>query len=62
MSRGLVEREHRNALLVTVGDELVASGGVDHWLSSADPKADLAARVREILATRRAVAYEGVRQ
>lgn len=47
--RAFVEREHRDALLVTIGDALLAPGGMDHWLSSADPKADLAARVRAIL-------------
>ena len=48
--RGFVAREHRDALLVTVGDDVVAPAGMDHWLSSAKPRADLAARVREILA------------
>ena len=47
--RAFVGRYHPDALLVTVGDELLAPGGMVHWLSSADPKADLAARVREIL-------------
>jgi|MudIll2142460700_1097286.scaffolds.fasta_scaffold47722_2 hypothetical protein len=48
--RQFVEREHPRAKLVTIGDELVDPGGLVHWLSSADPQSDLAARVRHVLA------------
>jgi len=47
--RQFVEREHPRAKLVTIGDELVDPGGLVHWLSSADPQSDLAARVRHVL-------------
>jgi hypothetical protein len=47
--RAFVEREHPRAKLVTIGDEVVDPGGLAHWLSSADPGSDLAARVRHVL-------------
>lgn len=47
--RVFVERDHPEALLVTIGDELLPPYGMARWLSSADPKADLAARVLEVL-------------
>ncbi|MDQ3336314.1 MAG: PilZ domain-containing protein [Myxococcota bacterium] len=47
--RDFVEREHPRAKLVTIGDEVVDPGGLIHWLSSADPQSDLAARVRHVL-------------
>jgi hypothetical protein len=47
--REFVEREHPRAKLVTIGDEVVDPGGLIHWLSSADPQSDLAARVRHVL-------------
>jgi hypothetical protein len=48
--RDFVRRDHPEALLITVGDELLAREGMLSWLSSADPESDLAARVRELLA------------
>jgi hypothetical protein len=51
--RTFVEREHPRAKLVTIGDEAVDPAGVEHWLSSADPGADLANRVREVLGRHR---------
>lgn len=47
--RAFVEREHPRAKLVTIGDEVVDPTGLVHWLSSADPGSDLAARVRHVL-------------
>jgi CheY-like chemotaxis protein len=44
-----VEREHPRAKLVTIGDELIEPEGLAHWLSSANPGDDLAARLREVL-------------
>ena len=47
--RRFVEREHPRAKLVTIGDDLVEPTGIAHWLSSADPDSDLAARVRRVI-------------
>jgi CheY-like chemotaxis protein len=47
--RTFVERDHPHGMLITIGDELLSPLGNGGWLSSADPKADLAARIREIL-------------
>jgi hypothetical protein len=47
--RAFVEREHPRAKLVTIGDEIADPTGLVHWLSSADPGSDLAARVRHVL-------------
>jgi CheY-like chemotaxis protein len=47
--RRFVEREHPRAKLVTIGDDLVEPSGIAHWLSSADPDSDLAARVRRVI-------------
>jgi CheY-like chemotaxis protein len=47
--RSFVQRDHPDALLITIGDALLAPDGMLSWLSSADPNSDLAARVREIL-------------
>ena len=47
--RSFVERNHPHAKLVTIGDTALEPDGIAHWLSSADPEADLSDRVREIL-------------
>jgi hypothetical protein len=47
--RSFVERNHPHAKLVTIGDALLEPDGILHWLSSADPEGDLAARIREVL-------------
>ena len=47
--REFVEREHPNAKLVVIGDTVLDPGGAVHWISSADPDSDLAARVRQVL-------------
>ena len=47
--RVFVERYHPEAKLVTIGDELLVPDGIEHWLSSADPEADLPRRVRDVL-------------
>jgi hypothetical protein len=47
--RTFIERDHPKAKLVTIGDELLGPAGLAHWLSSANPNADLAARVRVVL-------------
>jgi hypothetical protein len=47
--RVFVEREHPKAKLIRIGDETLRPEGLVHWLSSADPDADLPARVREAL-------------
>jgi hypothetical protein len=49
--RAFVAREHPNAKLITIGDEILRPDDFANWLSSADPKADLPARVREALVT-----------
>lgn len=49
--RTFVERDHPNAKLITIGDELLQPDGFANWLSSANPDADLPARVREALVT-----------
>ena len=46
--RSFVQQDHPAALLITVGDELLAPLGMHHWLS-ADPSSDLVARVRDLL-------------
>jgi hypothetical protein len=51
--RAFIERDHPHVLLVTIGDELFAPDGMADWLSSADPKADLARRVRDVLVGQR---------
>ncbi len=47
--RRFVEAEHPRAKLITIGDDVAEPAGLAHWLSSANPGDDLAARVREIL-------------
>lgn len=47
--RAFVEREHPNAKLITIGDEIFQPDGFANWLSSANPNADLPVRVREAL-------------
>jgi CheY-like chemotaxis protein len=47
--RRFVEREHPDAKLVTVGDELVDPAGLLPWLSSANLEGDMVARVQELL-------------
>lgn len=47
--RAFVEREHPNTKLITIGDEIFRPDGFANWLSSANPAADLPARVREAL-------------
>jgi hypothetical protein len=47
--RAFVEREHPNAKLITIGDEVFQPDGFANWLSSANPNADLASRVRVVL-------------
>ena len=51
--REFVEREHPYVKLVTIGNELLDPkadpASVVNWLSSANPEADLRARVREML-------------
>ena len=47
--RAFVARDHPRVKLVTIGDELADPGGIAHWLSSADPDADLQFRVRQLL-------------
>jgi PilZ domain len=51
--RNFVERNHPYVKLITIGNDLVEPSGTGHWLSSADPASDLAARVREILGRHR---------
>jgi hypothetical protein len=47
--RVFVERDHPDAKLVTIGDEVLGPDGIVHWLSSANPKLDLPKRVRDVL-------------
>jgi PilZ domain len=47
--RLFVEREHPNTKLVSIGDGDIGPEGIAHWLSSADPSADMPSRVREML-------------
>ena len=47
--RTFVDREHPNTKLVTIGNEIIEPIGSAHWLSSANPAADLLKRVREML-------------
>jgi methylmalonyl-CoA mutase cobalamin-binding subunit len=53
--RSFVQRNHPNAKLVTIGDAVLEPDGIAHWLSSADPDADLSDRVLEILVRPRPV-------
>lgn len=47
--RRFVEAEHPGARLVTIGDAATAPEGLARWLSSTNPNADLAARIRSVL-------------
>jgi hypothetical protein len=47
--RGFVEREHPQAKLVTIGDDLLAPSGSARWVSSAGSRGDLLAQIRELL-------------
>jgi hypothetical protein len=47
--RRFVEAEHSKARLVTINDATTAPEGLKLWLSSANPDADLAARIRHVL-------------
>lgn len=47
--RVFVERDHPKVKVVTIGDQLLQPDGFANWLSSANPDADLPARVREVL-------------
>ena len=53
--RRFVDAEHPEAWMVKIGDAKTAPEGLRHWLSDADPKGDLAARIRLLLTT-----YSGV--
>ena len=47
--RRFVEADHPRARIVTIGDAATAPEGLKRWLSSANPNADLAARIRAVL-------------
>lgn len=47
--RRFVAREHPRATLVTIGDAADAPPGHPRWLSAADPRGDLVARIRALL-------------
>jgi hypothetical protein len=47
--RAFIERDHPNAKLITIGDEVFQPDGFANWLSSSNPDADLPRRVREAL-------------
>jgi hypothetical protein len=47
--RVFVERDHPKVKVVTIGDQLLQPDGFANWLSSANPDADLPARVRQVL-------------
>lgn len=47
--RRFVDLEHPDAWLVTIGDTASAPEGLENWLSSADPRSDLQARIRAML-------------
>lgn len=47
--RAFVDREHPDSKLITIGDEIFHPDGFANWLSSANPHADLPARMREAL-------------
>jgi CheY-like chemotaxis protein len=47
--RRFVETEHPRARLVTIGDDVNGPDGLALWLSSTNPNADLAARIRRVL-------------
>lgn len=49
--RRFVETDHPAARLVTINDEATAPEGLARWLSSTNPHADLAARIRRVLVT-----------
>jgi PilZ domain len=53
--RDFVQHNHPNAKLVSIGDAALEPDGIAHWLSSADPSADLPDRVREVLVRPRPV-------
>lgn len=55
--RDFVRTSHPNAKLVTITDELLAPAGIAHWLSSANPHADLSKRIRAVLFWAPSVAY-----
>ncbi|MDX2087421.1 MAG: PilZ domain-containing protein [Kofleriaceae bacterium] len=44
-----VERDHPNAKLITITDDIFEPDGFAHWLSSANTNADLPGRVRDAL-------------
>jgi hypothetical protein len=47
--RVFVERDHPKVKVVKIGDQLLQPDGFANWLSSANPDADLPARVRDVL-------------
>lgn len=47
--REFIERDHPNVKLITIGDDVLNPDGFANWLSSANPDADLPARVRDAL-------------
>jgi hypothetical protein len=49
--RRFVDTEHPRVKLVTIGDAIDRPSGLSHWLSSANPSEDLAARIRSVLTT-----------
>jgi len=47
--REFIERDHPSVKLITIGDDVLDPDGFANWLSSANPDADLPARVRDAL-------------
>ena len=47
--RAFIDRNHPNAKLITIGDEIFQPDGFANWLSSSNPDADLPDRVRDAL-------------
>ena len=47
--RAFVLRDHPRTKLITIGDEVFRPDGIANWLSSSNPDADLAHRIREQL-------------
>ena len=47
--RTFVERDHPKVKVIAIGDEALKPDGFPNWLSSANPNADLPARVRDAL-------------
>ncbi|MBA3461196.1 MAG: PilZ domain-containing protein [Deltaproteobacteria bacterium] len=47
--RQFVEREHPDAKLVTIGDDVIEPSGIAHWLSSSNPRDNLPERIRTLL-------------